>query len=321
MQVLDDTVTQFTIPTPFSVGDVHAYLLKGEVLTLIDAGVRTKDASDAMRLQLKELNYSPIDIEQIILTHHHPDHTGLIDDFPRAQMLSAHENAERWVTGNERFFQECEEFFLNCYRTWSVPEVYFGEASANLLDVLNYGGRGTITNFLSEGGGLPGHEEWRVIETKGHAQSHLSFLRDSDRVLVGGDHLLYHISPNPIIEPPQQSKQERAQPILQYRSSLHKCMELEVQKVYPGHGPVFSNVEEIIKKRLDKQEQRANHVYRLLQKEPMTPFEICRNLFPAQHEIQIDLTMSETIAQLDYLEDSGKTGKIFRNGRPVFYAK
>lgn len=87
MKVLDQTISQITIPTPFAVGDVHVYLIKGDTLSLVDAGVKTKRAWEAVQTQLKELGYFPSDIEQIILTHHHPDHIGLID-FLELKVLS-----------------------------------------------------------------------------------------------------------------------------------------------------------------------------------------------------------------------------------------
>lgn len=110
MKVLHDTIHQLTIPTPFAVGDVHVYLLKGDVLSLVDAGVRTKEAWEALVLQLKQLGYSPNDIEQHILTHHHPDHIGLVGEFPRAHSIVGHSFNEPWLTKDESFFNRYEQF-------------------------------------------------------------------------------------------------------------------------------------------------------------------------------------------------------------------
>lgn len=85
------TISQLTVPTPFAVGDAHVYLLKGDTLSLVDAGVKTKAAWEALKTQLRQLGYAPNDIEQIILTHHHPDHIGLIEAFPRAERIVAHQ--------------------------------------------------------------------------------------------------------------------------------------------------------------------------------------------------------------------------------------
>ncbi|MFA1821610.1 hypothetical protein ACDX78_15750 [Virgibacillus oceani] len=59
----------------------------------------------------------------------------------------------------------------------------------------------------------------------------------------------------------------------------------------------------------------------MLNKKSQTPFEICHEIFPSQYEKQIDLTMSETIGQLDYLEDEGLIGKTMEGKLLYYYAK
>ncbi|MEC5422326.1 MBL fold metallo-hydrolase [Virgibacillus sp. C22-A2] len=319
MKVLDETIRQLTIPTPFAVGDTHVYLIKGDALTLVDAGVKTKEAWESLKMQLKELGYYPNDIEQIILTHHHPDHTGLIEEFPRLNSLVAHKNVDVWLTKNEMFFRHYEQFFKDYFITSGIPDRFHTDLD-NLRAPLHFAGEGKLTAMIDEGDSLPGHADWQVIDTKGHAQSHLSFLRESDGLFIGGDHLLQHISPNPLIEPPLEGDIERPKPMLQYRANLKKCLSLGISKVLPGHGEVFSNVDEIIPFRLLKQEQRADKVHLLLKEEAQTVFQICEQIFPRQYEKQLDLTMSETIGQLDYLEDEGLIGKVSKNGTLIYHA-
>jgi glyoxylase-like metal-dependent hydrolase (beta-lactamase superfamily II) len=43
--------------------------------------------------------------------------------------------------------------------------------------------------MLPEDGTIPGFPEWRWIHTPGHTVGHVSFFRDSDRVLIAGDAL------------------------------------------------------------------------------------------------------------------------------------
>ncbi len=69
------------VPTPFAVGDVIVYLVKGDALTLIDCGPKTKEAAAALKEQLAAVHIEMSDIEQIVLTHHHADHAGLLDCF------------------------------------------------------------------------------------------------------------------------------------------------------------------------------------------------------------------------------------------------
>ncbi|WP_047979981.1 MBL fold metallo-hydrolase [Ornithinibacillus contaminans] len=318
MIVTNNSIHQLTIPTPFAVGDVHVYLLKGDVLSLVDAGVNTDEAWHALVAQLSKIGYAPHDIEQIILTHHHPDHTGLIERFSRAERISAHENVDVWLTREEAYFLHYEQFFRDFFVLTGVPD-QFSDFLENIRSPLRFAGRGKLTSTLKEGDRLPGHEAYQVIETKGHAQSHLSFLGD-DGTFIGGDHLLKHISPNPLIEPPLLGETNRPKPLLQYRSSLEKCFDLPINVVLPGHGEKFTSVNEIIQERLVKQESRAEKVLQLVKENAETPYRLCEKIFPRHFAKQIDLTMSETIGQLDYLEAEGLVTKTIEDGVIYYHA-
>ncbi|GGB34349.1 MBL fold metallo-hydrolase [Virgibacillus dakarensis] len=320
MKVLHDTITKITIPTPYAVGDVHVYLLKGDTLSLVDAGVKTKAAWEALVAQLKQLGYAPNDIEQHILTHHHPDHIGLVGEFPRAYSIVGHQYNEPWLTRDKAFLKKYEQFYKDYFALSGVPNKYL-EKLDKLKAPLALIGEGELTVELNEGDRLPGHEEWQVIETKGHAQSHLSFYREADGSFIGGDHLLRSISPNPILEPPHDGEKERPKPLLQYRANLRKCLKLGVNTVYPGHGEIFSNVDELIPMRMKKQEQRAKKVFDILQEKEQTPFAICQQLFPKKFEEQLDLTISETIGQLDFLEEEGKVTVRMDDGQLFYQVK
>ncbi|HLR51859.1 MAG TPA: MBL fold metallo-hydrolase [Candidatus Avamphibacillus sp.] len=318
VKVLDKTVNQITIPTPYAVGDAHVYLLKGDTLSLVDTGVKTKEAWEALNTQLREIGYYPHDIEQIILTHHHVDHIGLVDEFPRVEHIVAHENLHSWLTKDKAFFQYYVNFFKKFFANCGVPEEFYFIIE-QLQKMFTLGGDGELTATLCEGDTLPGHEEWQVIETKGHAQSHLSFLRASDGTFIGGDHVLQHISSNPLLEPPKMGENNRPRPLLQYRANLEKCLSLGIEVVLPGHGELVTNIDELIQSRLAKQEKRANKVLTLLEHKTLTPFQVCQKLFPKKYQSQLDLTMSETIGQLDYLEAKGLVAKEINDNVFSYY--
>ncbi|WP_102335826.1 MBL fold metallo-hydrolase [Salimicrobium jeotgali] len=304
MKTIKDSLYTITVPTPYAVGDVHLYVLKGERITLIDAGVRSDEAWEAFRSQLAGYDLRPEDISQVILTHHHPDHVGLVEYLPNVKQCLAHRAAFPWIDRDERFTSRYVSFFEEFYRKNGVPEALIdklGEAPEKLKEFPVF----TLTGTLKEGETIPGHSDWEVIETPGHAQSHISLFSKEDGVMIGGDHLLYHISPNPIIEPPFHGN-ERTRPLIQYRDSLKKLFRYNVKEVMPGHGPRFNNAEEIIRKRLSQQEERADKVYSIIEDQPSHSFDISRKLFPRQYKKQYPLTMSETVGQLDFLEERGK---------------
>lgn len=319
MQTLKDTIHQMTVPTPYAVGDVHVYLLIGEQITLIDAGVKTQDAWKALQHQLSEVGYRPEDVTQVVLTHHHPDHMGLVDHFPNVSVVAGHPKLRPWLERDDAFFDRYEEFFYDMYVESGVPEQYYALLKS-LRKPLKWTSEGVLTHELTEGKAIPCHEEWVTIETPGHAQSHISFFRESDGAFIGGDHLLQHISSNPLLEPPfkRGEARPRPRPLLQYRDSMKKLLDKQIGVVYPGHGKVFHEAHDLLRDRLRKQEQRAEKVRQMFEHGPLTAFEVCTKLFPKHMESQFGLTMSETIGQLDYLEHTNQLSASMRGKKKIY---
>ncbi|RHW41155.1 MBL fold metallo-hydrolase [Neobacillus notoginsengisoli] len=300
-----NNIAKITIPTPFAVGDVNAYLIKGDRLALVDTGPKTDEAWAALNKQLADLGYAPDDIEMAVLTHDHPDHAGLLDYFPQTLDVHGHRLNERWINRTDEFLTMHDRFYLGLFDEFGIPES-FHRLAGQLKKSLKFSCNRSLTGELSEGDTLPGLEDWRVIETPGHAQSHVSLYREKDGVLLAGDHVLAHISPNPLLEPPINEGEERPMPQLQYNHSLAKLRDYPIGLVYTGHGTEVSKLPELIERRLTRQHERAMSVKEMLKDGPKTVFDLCRQLFPAAFERELGLTLSETAGQLDYLQSLGE---------------
>ncbi|MBO0960842.1 MBL fold metallo-hydrolase [Neobacillus sp. MM2021_6] len=309
-------IAKITLPTPFAVGDVNAYLIKGERLTLVDAGVKTDECWNSFVGQMAELHLTPNDIEQVVLTHHHPDHTGMLDFFPDSVDVFGHPLNERWIHPTEEFFQIQEEFFKVNFQEFGLSAEYIPLLS-KLRKTVKYSCNRSLTGHLVEGMQPPGLGGWQVIETPGHAQSHIALFREKDGILIGGDLILAHISPNPLMEPPAPGEKERPKSQLQLNDSMRKLLFYPIQCVYTGHGEEVYQLEELIKKRLSRQHERAMMVNNWLKEEQLTVFEICKRLFPTVYQREPMLTISETVAQLDYLASIGEISSS--NSQPVLF--
>jgi len=82
-------------------------------------------------------------------------------------------------------------------------------------------------------------------------------------------------------------------------------LELDVRIAYTGHGADIQMVHELVKRRLQRQHERALQVLELLQNRHLTTFSITKELFPAVYQKELGLTLSESTAQLDYLLSLG----------------
>ncbi len=103
-------------------GDVNVYVVKGDALTLIDTGVKTKRSKEALTNGLGDLGLKLTDIEQIILTHHHPDHAGGLDFFEKEIPVYGHKNNQRWLTISDEFLETHNRFFLDYATKFGVAE-------------------------------------------------------------------------------------------------------------------------------------------------------------------------------------------------------
>ncbi|WP_078413679.1 MBL fold metallo-hydrolase [Priestia abyssalis] len=298
-------IHKLIIPTPFPVGDLNAYVIEAEKLTLIDAGPKTEEAWQSFNEQLGKLGFQIEDIEQVIVTHHHPDHVGLLDYFSNDMPIIGHAHNNVWLEQDEEFFKRYREFFMELFQRYGIP--YTPEVLLKSLTALmEYSCRRSLTQTVKEGDTIAGLEGWTVLETPGHAQGHICLYHEEEEVLMGGDLLLAHVSSNPLLEPPQDPCAERVKSLLQYNHSMTKISELAISTVYAGHGEEVEDVKGLVEHRLKRQAERAYGVLGMLKEKPMTVFEICRRLFPAVYETQLGLTISETIGQLDYLEEAGE---------------
>ena len=80
--------------------------------------------------------------------------------------------------------------------------------------------------ILAEGDALPGYPGWIVLETPGHAQSHIVFWNEKKGAMIGGDLVLEKVSSNPLIEPPLDSELGRPHSLLQYNASLKRLLDI-----------------------------------------------------------------------------------------------
>lgn len=314
-------IAKITLPTPFSVGDVNVYLIKGDALSLIDAGVNTQEAWEAFTYQLSQLGYIPEDIEQVILTHHHPDHVGLLEHLPEDIRIYGHQYCSPYLKRDKDFFTSHDQFYFQLFHEFGVH----GDVETMLRKwkaPLKFSSKRPLTHIVNEGSQIEGFEEWRVLETLGHSQSHLSFFREKDGTLIAGDHVLATISSNPLLEPPLVKGEQRSRPQLQYNASLRKLFDYNITMAFTGHGAEVKNIHSLIERRLNRQQDRAMQVKEMICEKALTTFEICQNLFPTVYQKELGLTLSETTAQLDFLLSLEVVEKVVKeDGVAYFLAK
>ncbi|NGQ97268.1 MBL fold metallo-hydrolase [Brevibacillus sp. SYP-B805] len=291
------------IPTPFAVGPVNVYLIAGEALTLVDAGPLTPEAWEALKRGIEWTGHRMEEIEQVVLTHHHVDHCGLLAKVRAVSgaQVYAHPLAVPYVEQDEAFMQFHDRFFYELYRECGVPEEKLMIIRKYHQKVLTFAEPCRIDGHLKHEQTVPRLSDWQVLYTPGHSQSHLSLYRAKDRVLIAGDHIIKRISSNAFIEPPRDQSHTRPLTLVQYRTALEMCAAKEIDLVLAGHGEPVTNHRELITQRLQRNWERTNTLRSFLREGEKTAYELTTLLFPQIFEKELPLTLSETLGHIDLL--------------------
>lgn len=301
------------VPTPFAVGRVNCYLLEGDPLTLIDAGPRSDRSWAVLEEGIAEAGYRMADMELIVATHQHIDHIGQIS---RAAGISGAEVAalDLAVERLADFSYGSEEEDLMAVALMvrhGVPEdVAEGlkEVTASFHD---WGAPVTVTHPLPAGSEVRmGSRSWQVLHRPGHSPSDTVFWDAERKLAIAGDHLLAHISSNPLIAKPLDGSPGRTRSLIDYERSLRLTRKMPVELMLSGHGAPITDHATLIDKRLAAQERRSRKIRDLLSVEPRSAHSIAEAIWGNVALTQAYLTLSEVIGHLDILVERGEAEQV-----------
>lgn len=305
-------IKPITIDTPFQVGPVNVYLIFSDALILVDTGPLTKDARAQLHAGLRKHGVSLQDLDLLVLTHHHPDHMGMTAEVAEHAKVAGHHRLAPWLREDPAFIQERVAYLQAFYEKHGMEAEVIRAVQNQNQAYMSYVEAAPLEIPLDEGDTLDGLRDWHILETLGHAQTHLSLIRDADRTMVAGDHIIRHISSNALLEAPYEPNGERPRTLLQYREGMMKCR--PASRIYSGHGDPVDEPAALIDRRLNEQEKKAAFIRSLIGNEALTATEITRRMYKGLYERQPGLTFSETLGHLDLLEEERQVTITEENG-------
>jgi len=315
------------IPTPFQVGRVNAYLIEDEPLTLIDSGPNSAKALDELELALAARGHRIEDIELLVITHQHIDHFGLAAVLARRSEapVAALAGLDRYLS-NFREEAEAEDRFAELtMRRHGIPADVVAALRAVSASFRAWGSTVEVARALHDGDELElKGRSLRVLHRPGHSPSDTVFHDEANGILIAGDHLIGHISSNPIVARPLHAHGEytgaRPHALVAYLDSLEKTRAMDVDLVLAGHGAPVTDHAAVIDSRKRLHTRRAERIFGLLEAEPLTAYEMASRLWGNVAVAQAYLTLSEVLGHLDLLIDEGRVSEEEHHGVVRFSA-
>lgn len=237
---------------PFEVdwppGHVAAYLLRGEEPILVDAGNPGDRAREELEAGLAEHGLAVADIEHLVLTHGHPDHTGQTP----AVLEAADPTVYAPATVHDRLGRDLDALRAAVRRNttaagtapqrldtaveWAVRDVEFSRnlLPAEAVDVRIEHGE------PFEAGGVT----FDPVHTPGHNAEHHVYLAalppveaggEAERVAFSGDMAIKTFRPV-LMHVGLDDGVREAVPA--FEGALDRLEARDVDRVYPGHGPI-----------------------------------------------------------------------------------
>ena len=304
----DAGIHRLRIPTPFAVGRVNCYLLEDEPLTLVDTGPNSGKSLDELQRQLEEAGHAIEDIELIVITHQHIDHLGLVD------IIASHSGAavaaidlvvpfvERYGTDAERD----DEFAGGLMRRYGIPDEVVGALRSVSASFRGWGAAATVTRPLADGELLELRDRKLEVQLRpGHSPSDTVFWDAERGILICADHLIAHISSNPLLARPLDGSAERPRALLTYLRSLSRTRELPARILLPGHGEPITDHVGLIDERYELHRRRVEKLHRLIAERSRTAYELAQEMWGNVAVTQAFLTLSEVVGHVDLLIEAG----------------
>ena len=186
---------QIQLPLDFMFQSVNCYLIPGEQLTLIDCGIDTEENWIEFQKQVKSNGFHVSDIEQVIITHEHRDHIGLLSKIMAASnpIVKVPRQIEKWFSDPEGAMEKHINFFKSLFSKIGLPELILEKSYEIIAQIGSYHRFDTSTQFeFFEDGDILhfGNTEWEALNTPGHCPNQFVFIqKEQKRIAVSYTHL------------------------------------------------------------------------------------------------------------------------------------
>jgi glyoxylase-like metal-dependent hydrolase (beta-lactamase superfamily II) len=306
-------IHRLRIPTPFAVGRVNCYLIDDEPLTLVDTGPNSGKALDELQRQLEDASRAIEDIELVVISHQHIDHLGLVDIVASRSgaEVAAIDVVVPFVESYGSDTERDDAFAAELMLRYGIPEDVVAALRSVSASFRGWGAPAKVTRPLRDGEPMAFRDRTLEVQHRpGHSPSDTVFWDAERRILICADHLIAHISSNPLLSRPLDGSDERPKALVQYLRSLALTRELPAEILLPGHGEPITDHVALIDERFALHRRRAEKLRGLIAERPRTAYELAQELWGNVAVTQAFLTLSEVVGHVDLLIDAGLVREV-----------
>jgi glyoxylase-like metal-dependent hydrolase (beta-lactamase superfamily II) len=149
---------------------------------------------------------------------------------------------------------------------------------------------------FTAGGGV----ELVAVHGAGHSPDHVAFFEPTERALFTGDAVVGRRTS--FIDPPEGD-------LARYLTTLHRMLELHPRTIYPGHGPVRTDADRVLREYIAHREEREAEVLAGLDTGDRTVQALVARIYASYPPEVHDLAARTVTAHLLKLEQDGAVHK------------
>jgi glyoxylase-like metal-dependent hydrolase (beta-lactamase superfamily II) len=304
IQIADD-ILWMRLPLPMALDHVNVYAIRdGGGWCIVDTGYHSKRGIKLWtELLAGPLRGDPV--TRVLLTHHHPDHVGMVGWFQSELGAELVTTRTAWLYSRMLTVDTQEEWpgeTLDFYRGAGMDQDLYDERAANrpfnFSDIVYPMPLGFTR--IQDGETIKiGARNWTVRTGDGHSPEHATLWSQSDNVVIAGDQILPGISPNIGVYPTE----PMADPLAEWITSCEKFKEYATDDhfVLGGHKLPFQGLPTRLQQLIDNHHNALPRLVTHL-KTPRTAAGCFDVLFKRKiGKGEYGLAMVEAIAHLNHL--------------------
>jgi glyoxylase-like metal-dependent hydrolase (beta-lactamase superfamily II) len=285
-------------------GHVACYLIDGPEPVLVDAAMPQDDG--ALDTSLSEHGRSLSEIEHVLITHPHLDHIGGVPDVLGATDVTVYAPAsvrDRFEQSaaalGDRVRRNCIEAGFSGERLETAVEmaVWSLERNVELLPP-----EAVDVWIEPEDSTSVGDLTVDAVHLPGHQADHLSYSTtlDGERALLAGDMGIRSFRPVVIHDGLDDGYREAFDA---FDAALDRMADLDVDRVYPGHGPVHDELPDVVAHHRSSLDRRLDRLVTLVSDGVETAPRLAHAI-AGDHDV--NYLIPETMSALAHLEATGR---------------